>query len=801
MTVNSAAQIQTALDTLDKMRKKGETPPPGTAALAGKTKDINLISAFHALRNAGLPQLTHEGGVTVTLGSGSIYDVDSALAHEVEELFAVSQSLLLAYSRRQTSEELKNDYDNLMKQYAEILSEVGNITGEGPKKEAKKGGFFSGIGLKLFERKGKEEVEVTDEDCMKNLEKKIKAADELAQRLIKSSGHDLRQERAYHEARLHLQNSLDELDVKISGIKLEDYAHKFITDEQRNSDLYVKGVTATEFQFALQNVKENLSNARTIGTVGLNQISLAITGKTQLHKEHIGVLSHFKSFLTVIKISMVSAESIRAIQTMMESLGKARNAATGLMSTATVGLEKEVYSWQTSPAAKQALKDFAGTLNNISKESSNIMNALNDPKAGFEEWGLSAYRKILEPALADKEASATVNNTVVPTHRPIVRQEVLSGASVQNDNMADSINQSEEDDSLSFEEFVKAQAKASGVSEEATKQQEKEKEKEKEKIPEMPAKKAIPLAGWNPIQRMVVSKQVETYNATTGSSLTLENIENNNWNPEEVASKLRAPTNVLSTFEIQSMPAYARSELDFIVQRQSPEDYDWAYFAETLKSGVPFDENWSENFVKWMGKCKDDVDWTKMREWTELAFYLTYFDQDAQAKATLHSPEGESMRNSFKNEIVSFFRDPGVPDEMIKEWGFSGLIIRHGLSLGVDKEDLDKGWRFFGNPVRPIDWDGNPVSLWPTSFAEDMGPEQCAYLEGKIDETYPDIVKKDITPFTPPPLSVDNQRFTELSFSVGSLPSGDMGGRGSRNDDDGEYDNGPQYPQRRLRSL
>ena len=651
---------------------RAEAPSVGLAALKGKTPNKALRAAFNELDSIGI-QLQKS---SMNYRWRALHDVNPKLGHAIEEVLVFGDALFSAWGARQSPEGLKQEYIELKQRFSKIIKETETIAT--PKEEKKMFSFFGGS--------SQNDTQKTDLK-LANLDTLLEEAHSQSRVLLGKTEKDLIEERAFHKATDWYILALQEATTRLDEVMKDDQVSSELINDLRNNLKVSSGTTS----------------------VILSTTDQWLRVKETLHNKSITFLTAHENTFTIIQGHLRSWKDIKNQTEALNALNKAVQMGTSLMSEASSGVEQPMAKWSGDLITPEALQKLSASFGEYDKEVNTLVADLVAPKdqmgpqlSRWDNWD-ATKRDLLEPILTQPQVAQRTAEKL----RPVLK----------------SAQQAEE-----------AALAMPVLEEEVT--------LPKIELPQVPLKEQKPRLlrenegatkdQWNRIETKMAQRNINVYRALTGSSFDMDRALVLGWSAQDITSNLLSPIRELGD-EVASLPPVIRSEIDYLVQTTQPQLVDWARVAS--QEVIPFDKDWAQNFRSWM-KERDDLDWSYLMQWNDLVYDLLILDQDPAQKQSLFQDDGKAMRQSLTERIEEFLTDPGVPQSLLKTWGFNGLVVRYAMSLDIDADKINKAWKNFNNPIQPIDWDGTPVADWVNKYPNDCQTPSAEQVLKNIDENF-----------------------------------------------------------------
>lgn len=673
--MSKAQQFETVLTEL-----KAQPPMVGLAALNGKSPNKALQKAWSELNAIGV--VLQKSNMTYRWRA--LHDINPKLGHAIEEVLVFGDALFSAWGQRQSPEGLKQEYIDLKQRFSKIIRETENVAN--PKEEKSMFSFFS---------KSTDAAKKTD-TRLDQLDTLLQEAHAKSRRLLGKTEKDLVEERAFHKA-------------------AEWYVLAIEQAAQHLDEVLKKELVSSE-------VIGDLRNSLTVSS-GTTSVILATTDqwlrvKEALHNKSITFLTAHENTFTVIQGHLRSWKDIKEQTEALNALNQAVRMGTELMSAASSGVEQPISNWSNSLISPETLSNLSASFTDYDNEVNALVMDLATPKeqvgVQFSRWDDWAQTKkdLIDPLLSQEVVHSPVAEKNL---RPVRRDPSQAVPRADSSDPAASVSSSSEP------------LPSSDVS-----------EQDPSSTSSAPATPRRTFAGnaptsWNKMEAIVALRALKEYQTSLGSTMNMDFLVQKGWTAQEVLHRLSQPLRALPEVDIPSLHPVIRGQMDYLVQTDAYEQVDWKTLSEQQVFGFDDQAEAVKAFTSWM-KSKDDLDWSYLMQYNELVYDLLILEEDQDQKQQVL--QDEDMRASLKERVVEFLKAEDLPSSTLKEWGFSGLITRYALVLGVDRPTVEKGWALFHNPVQPIDWDGRPVSRWSEHYPEDMSESVQSFLSDRLDMSY-----------------------------------------------------------------
>ena len=679
MTTTPAETVGSTLSVI-----RTEAPSVGLAALQGKTPNKALRAAWSELDAIGV-KLERSN---MQYYWRALHDVNPKLGHAIEEVLVFGDALHNVCASRQSPEGLKDEYMGLKQRFSKILKEVELAAA--PKEEKK---LFSFFGSPQAEN-GKTDQRLSQLDTL------IEEAYGSSRVLLGKAEKDVVIERAFHRA------------TEWYILALQDASKSL-------AEVMEKNMVSSELVVDLQSALA-VSSGTSSAILATTEQWLRV--KEMLHNKSITFLTAHENTFTIIQGHLSSWKDIKTQTEALNALNKAVQMGTALMSEASTGIEKPMSQWTQDVITPEALQKLSSSFTEYDKEVNSLVMDLVTPKeqkgpqlSRWDNWN-ETKRDLLEPILNQPQETIPVKERL----RPVLKKAQDASTTSVNEEELATVKDVEEDNKLPQVELPKIPLK-----------------EQKPRL--IRQNEGSTVEQWNRIESKMAFRNINVYRAMTGSTFDLVRAQQLGWSAQDVAANLLAPVRELGD-EIASLPASVRSEIDYLTQSAQTQLVDWKKVA--TQKVIPFDDNWPNNFRSWM-KEQDDLDWSYLMQWNELVYDLLILDQDSEQKQSLKTDEGKPMREDLISRIEEFLTEPHLSKDMLKTWGFSGLIARYAMSFDIDPEKINNVWGCFSNPVQPVDWDGSSVSTWIQRYPEDCQTDAAKKVLNKIDPNFTTVSHED----------------------------------------------------------
>lgn len=657
-------------DALEHLRHS--TPLVGTSALAGKTANTHLHNSWSAL---------NEVGVKLERGSlnymwGDLRRTNPKLAHTVEEVLIFGDALFTAISRRQSPESLRDEFIDVKQRFAKVIKETEEIAS--PKEERKLFSFFS----QSNEEQGEKTALRLD-----NLDELLNQAHDRSKSLLEKTEKDLFIEKAFQDSVGSYVLALEEVQSKLDkesapGGELSQASAEIIAGLKT---ALVQSISMTKNNFAIS--KSHLQT------------------KSALHDASISFLTMHENTFTFIQGQLHALGDIKKLTDTMNSLSDVVSAGSSLASSASVGVESAIIKWNEPFVSQDTLKKLSSGFENYDNTISNLITKLTPENQDSKSTGpvlshwdnLDEVKKdLIEPILKRNTQSRQVPAATRPTRR---RQQDVK---IENDSYADF---DYSDKRLPREDKKEGSSKIDGE----------EEIKIQSSVLSALNIKLNNNKPWDRLEKLSVQQKINEYNELVGSKMDVSSAMGFGWSAMEAMSRFSVVTDNLKKIGIKdfaTLPFKTRSRIDYICMFENPSDVNWGEVVNEKALSLN-EDNWKDGFLAWHEQY-DDLDYSYIMQWNELVYDLLILEEDEeQKKEVLQSTDHQDIKASLVKRIEEFASNPGLSTSQVRQWSFSGLILRYGVELGVSVDKLKPIWDNWHNKAQPVDWDdSNVISGW-----------------------------------------------------------------------------------------